>query len=293
MNRFEYHHRDNIRFGYSCFDRLILNGGVQNFQRSFQSGTIVWFLRNHFGGRWVDRALFGEISRGYRDWVEGYAKRVGVDIIEPDKDGRREQLVEPYFQRLGVQSGVAVILKAREKERIAVHHPDGNKIDVQDRHIYLDYFYLQDPQCGRMFVRICPYFPFNVRLWLNGPNWLACRLHQEGIAFEQRDNLFVDCAAPGRLQELSDAFAPADVVTPVETWLERLLPFYSVAERQQGFRHQLYLTQVEYCHNLLFAQRVALDRVFDRLMDANRGLGHPDKLAIIYRRPCFRPDPKS
>jgi hypothetical protein len=292
MNRFEYHHRDQIRFSYSCFDRLILHGGVQKFQRSFQGGNIVWFLRNHFDGRWVDRALFGEISSGYHDWVKGYAQQAGLDIVEPDKDGRREQLVEPYFQQLGVHAGVAVILKAREKERIAVHWSGGDKIGVQERYVNLYYFYLQDPQCGRMFLRICPYFPFNIRVWLNGHNWLACRMRQEGIAFEQRDNLFVDCAAPGRLQELSDAFAPADVVTPVETWLERLLPFYSTAERQQGLRHQLYLTQVEYCHNLLFEKRAALNRLFDRLMDANRGLGHPDKLAIIYRRPCFRPDTK-
>jgi hypothetical protein len=290
MNRFEYHHRDQIRFGYSCFDRLILNGGVQKFQRSFQGGSIVWFLRNHFGGRWVNRALFAEISRGYHDWVEGYAQQAGLDIVAPDKDVRREELVEPYFQQLGVHAGIAVILKAREKERIAVHWAGGNKIDVQQRYVNLYYFYLHDPQCGRMFLRICPYFPFNLRVWLNGHNWLACRWRQEGIAFEQHDNLFVACAAPGRLQELSDAFAPADVVAPVETWLSRLLPFYSAAERQQGLRHQLYLTQVEYCHNLLFAQRAALDRLFERLMDANRGLGHPEKLAVIYRRGCFRPN---
>jgi hypothetical protein len=55
-----------------------------------------------------------------------------------------------------------------------------------------------------MWLRICPYFPFNIRVWMNGHNWLAHRLQQEGIAFEQRDNLFVECAHPERLQQLAD-----------------------------------------------------------------------------------------
>jgi hypothetical protein len=46
---------------------------------------------------------------------------------------------------------------------------------------------------------------------------------------------------------------------------------------------------MEYCHNLIFHQRVVAERLFDRLMDANRGLGHPNKLAIIFRRSRFQP----
>jgi uncharacterized protein (DUF952 family) len=42
---------------------------------------------------------------------------------------------------------------------------------------------------------------------------------------------------------------------------------------------------MEYCHNLIFAKHWALDQLFERLMDANRSLGHPDKLAIVFGRP--------
>jgi len=33
MNAFYEHHQDNIRFGYRCFDRLLLNGLIQPFQQ--------------------------------------------------------------------------------------------------------------------------------------------------------------------------------------------------------------------------------------------------------------------
>jgi hypothetical protein len=53
------------------------------------------------------------------------------------------------------------------------------------------------------------------------------------------------------------------------------------------------MAQVEYCHNLIFTKQAAGQRLFDRLMDANRGLGHPDKLAIIFGRPNFRADTRT
>jgi hypothetical protein len=293
MNRFQRHHRDSIDFGYSCFDRLILNGSIVPFQHTNRGGTIHWFLRTHRQAEKISRAYLAGIANDYHDWVNRFALAQDIDIVEPKKDVRREQLVEPYFQQLGSRYGVAVILKAREPERVAWHFARANFIAVERRFVNLYYFYLNDPQCGRMFVRLCPYFPFNLSVWLNGHNWLACRLQQEGIAFEKRDNLFVACAHPERLQELSDTFAPADIIEPVETWVARLLPFFSASERQQGYRHQLYMAQVEYCHNLIFHKQAGLQRLFDRLMDANRGMGHPDKLAVVFGRAKYRPDTRT
>ena len=33
MNAFYEHHQDSIRFGYRCFDRILLNGLIQPFQQ--------------------------------------------------------------------------------------------------------------------------------------------------------------------------------------------------------------------------------------------------------------------
>ncbi len=53
------------------------------------------------------------------------------------------------------------------------------------------------------------------------------------------------------------------------------------------------MTQIEYCNNLVFDKRQTLLRLCDRLFDANRGLGHPDKLAIIFGRANFVPDTRT
>ena len=293
MNRFERHHRDSILFGYSCFDRILLNGSVLPFAHTERAASIRWFLREHRNIEHLSRAAFGKISLEYHDWVGQRALHAGIDILRPEKDTRREELVAPYYRQLGDRPGIAVILRARESERVAWHYAKTDRIEVLRRHVDLYYFYLNDPQCGRMFVKICPYFPFNITVWLNGHHWLACQLKKENIDFRMRDNLFVACARPERLQELADAFAPADIVPTVESWVARLLPFFSDAERQQGFRHALFMAQMEYCHNLIFSKRASLDKLFDRLMDANRGIGHPDKLAIIFGRQNYRPDTRT
>ena len=38
----------------------------------------------------------------------------------------------------------------------------------------------------RVFVRVCPYFPFSTRIWLNQDHWLAHQMKQAGIRFEAK-----------------------------------------------------------------------------------------------------------
>ena len=291
MNSFVSHHRQAIRFGYSCFDRVILSGSITHLQRP---GSVIWFLKNRRQAPNLTRAYFASIARDYQGWVEDFAHQQGLDILQPVPDTRREDYLEPYYQQLQGQPGIAAILKCREPERLAVSYArQGHKVEVTRRWVNLYYFYLQDPQAGRMFVRICPYFPFNISVWMNGHEWLAKQLQREGIGFRQSDNCFLECDDPQRLQALSDAWSPQDIRGVVDGWLARLLPFFSDAERQQGYRHQLYMSQMEYCHNLLFDKQAALERLFNRLMDLNRDLGQPRKLAIIFGRSRFHPDTRT
>jgi hypothetical protein len=291
MNPFLSHHRAAIRFAYSCFDRMIFNGYIPLLQHP---GAVHNFLKHQRQADNLTRRYLSGISHTYHAWVDQFAQQQGLDLLELPKDARREEWVQPYFERLQGRPGIAVLVKALEPERIAVSYSkNSDAIGLTRRCVKVYYFYLQDAQAGRMFVRICPYFPFNIAVWMNGHEWLARQLRQQGIAFRQSDNCFLDCADPDRLQTLADALSPQDISDVVDSWMERLLPYFSAAERQQGYRHHLYMTQMEYCQNLRFDQRAALDRLFSRLMDLNREIGHPDKLAVIFGRSRFHPDTRT
>lgn len=283
MNAFVEHHQDSIRFTYSCFDRMLLNAVIQVLQ---YPASVVGFLKDKRQATSLTPAYFRDISINYHQFVQTFAAEHQVQIVEPPKDVRREDWVEPFFRRLHGEPGLGVILKSRENARVAVSFPkQGNHIELLNRFVWQYYFYLHDRDFGRMFIRVCPYFPFNSRICINGHEWLACRLREEGIRFQQCGNAFRNCADPDRLQELADHFAPQHILACGHRWLAQLVPFFTDQERrQQGFGYRLFVSQVEYCTNLIFDRRAALDRLSERLLDLNRTIGAPDKVAVIFGR---------
>jgi hypothetical protein len=136
-----------------------------------------------------------------------------------------------------------------------------------------------------MFVRICPYLPFSARVCLNQHHWLANRMREEDIDFKQCTNAFVRCSAPERLQQLADSLDLRELLTCSQKWLARLTPFFTEKEREEaGCQHRLFFSQIEFCDNLVFRRRAALDNLGERLLDANRMIGQPNKISVIFSR---------
>jgi hypothetical protein len=59
---------------------------------------------------------------------------------------------------------------------------------------------------------------------------------------------------------------------------------HATERREAACQHRLFLAHVEYCDNLIFQRRAALDALGERLFDANRTIGQPTKLATIFGR---------
>ena len=133
MNPFIEHHQESIRFQYSCFDRMLLNVVVQPMQ---QPAMIVGFLDKCRHVPSITRTYFREVSEGYHRFVGRLAATQRISIVEPPKRVRREDWVEPFYQRYGSRFGIVVILKSRENARVGVSYPTpsgGNRIEVCTR----------------------------------------------------------------------------------------------------------------------------------------------------------------
>ena len=110
-------------------------------------------------------------------------------------------------------------------------------------------------------------------------------MREEGIDFQPCTNAFLRCANPARLQEMADSLMARDLLTCGRKWLAAFTPFFTERERRQaGCQHRLFFAQVELCDNLIFQRRAALDRMGERLLDANRTIGQPDKITTIFGR---------
>jgi hypothetical protein len=285
MNAFFEHHQDSIRFRYRCFDRILLHGCIQSFVDGARAQGFFWTYRHIYP---VSRDLLRGIATQYHHWVQNRSHQWKVEIVDEVREDRRDTFVKPYFQRAQPDQ-VVVILKAREPAGImtAIGDKKKNKWHLEIKRRWVDQynFYLQDARWGPMFVRVCPYFPFSVRICLNQHYWLAQRLQEAGIGFTQTQNAFRRCQDPDVLQQLADSLSGHDLITCGNKWVSRLVPFFTAQERRQGgCWHRLFFAQVEYCDNLIFYRRAALDRLGERLLDTNRDIGKPNKLTVIFGR---------
>ena len=284
MNAFYEHHKNSIRFQYRCFDRILLNGLIQPFQ---QEQRAVGFFGTYRDLYPVSRDVLREIATQFQNWVINRSKKWGAPILDAP-EGRRDDFVLPYFTAAKPDQ-VVCILKAREPARImtAIGTKKENRwhLELKQRWVNQYNFYINDSEWGRMFVRVCPYFPFSARVCLNQHHWIANRLKQKDIRFRQSTNAFSSCADPKVLQQIADSLAAKDLSRCGRKWLAQLTPFFTERERKQaGVEHRLFFSQIEYCDNLIFSRRAAVDELSQRLLDANRTIGQPNKISVIFGR---------
>lgn len=282
------HHKDNIRFGYRSFDRLLLNGLIQPFQ---QPERVIGFFNHYWQQYPVSRDVLRDIAGQFQNWVVNRSHKWGAPILEAPEN-RRDKFLDSYFRKAKPDQVVAII-KGREPARIMI--AIGNKkenrwhLQIAQRWVVQYNFYLNDERWGRMFVRMCPYLPFSARVCLNQHHWLAARMREEVIDFQQCTNAFLRCSNPARLQELADSLTARDILRCGQKWLAAFTPFFTSTERREaGCQHRLFFAQVELCDHLIFRRRAALDQMRERLLDANRTIGQPDKITTIFGRKITR-----
>jgi hypothetical protein len=107
----------------------------------------------------------------------------------------------------------------------------------------------------------------------------------EDVDFQPCANAFPRCSSPARLQETADSPTARDLSTCGRKWLATFTPFFTERERRQaGCRHRLFFSQAGLCGNLVFRRRTALNRMGERLPDANRAIGQPNKITMLFGR---------
>jgi hypothetical protein len=90
-------------------------------------------------------------------------------------------------------------------------------------------------------------------------------------------NAFVRCAAPERLQELADTLIPFDLLTCTPDAI-----LYRDRARKSRLPASAVLLASRVLGNLIFHRCAVLDNLGERLLDANRTIGRPDKIMVIF-----------
>ena len=92
-----------------------------------------------------------------------------------------------------------------------------------DRRVTCFYFYLWDLDFGPAFIKICTYFPYPAKVWLNGHEWAKQQARMAGIGFTELSNGFATCDDPAGLQAICDRLGPDQIQAFFDRWTD-LLP---------------------------------------------------------------------
>lgn len=290
--------RDHVTLSVGCIDRIYVNGYVPGLQTS---GGLCYFLQVHRGKPIPSPVLFEPMRERFVGEIRRFADRYRVPLITFKQGERKDDVVADYRARFRKSQGVVVIGVAQEKassfKATKRRTPRGSVTFDFSRHnvaVNHYYFYVLDPEWGPAFIKIGSYFPYPVKLCLNGHEWVKQRLRAQHVPFESLDNGFLTCADPARLQKICDHLGPAHLQHFFDRWSHSvpwpLLP----SDRRAGYEHRLSLWQLEVSLTQVFDCPVQGRHFFEEVIRENLDLGRPDRVRLLFpfRKNSRTPPPR-
>src|SRR2546429_4831246 len=131
---------------------------------------------------------------------------------------------------------------------------------------------------GPGFIKICTYFPYPVKAWVNGHEWAKRQALAAGIGFTALSNGFASCDDPAALQDICDRFGPGTVQVWFERWMARIPLPLTDADRDGGYWWELSMRQGGTSPTPVFDRDVHAPPVFQALPCGELGPGRPGNL---------------
>jgi hypothetical protein len=286
----------HVALEVECVDRLYLNAYVPNLQ---VGGQIVRFITQHLGQPVPSAALLGRIGNRFRREVKAFADTQGVPILhlkKPDRsrwDDRKLDHVRPYLERAEAERryGVVAIVACQEFQWVISARNRATKPNAvcfeffkEERRVGVYYFYICDPDFGPGFIKVCTYFPYPAKVWVNGHEWAKRQADHAGIDYRALSNGFAACAEPERLQAICDSLAPEHVQWFFDRWTARIPTPFTQADRAAGYWWELSMRQVELSRTLVLDDPRRARSFFEALVADNIGIGRPEEVSLVFAR---------
>ncbi len=281
----------HVQLDVECLDRLYFNGYVPNLQ---VGGQVVSFMTRHLGYEIPSPAIMERIGTAFRRGVRSFAEAQGVPVVKFGKGDRKQEVMRPYLARQARtgHSGVAAIGVAQEYQNVFAASQREDRGDTgrqvwfsfskADRRVSCFYFYLWDEDFGPAFIKVCAYFPYPVKVWLNGHEWAKRQAMRAGVGFSELSNGFASCDDPAGLQAICDRLGSGAITVFFERWMSRLPLPLTPADRDAGYWWELSMRQVETSRTIVFDAPRHARAFFEALVVDNLDIGRPDHIEVIF-----------
>jgi hypothetical protein len=289
--------RDHVTLELESIDRMYLNGYVPGVQTP---GGFIRFIKSQLGMSIPSTAAVAGMRDAFLRAIDAFVERDGVEVVEFAKGQRKDDIAQERLARFEGREGVLFVGKAQEK--VSVFRTTKRRTSSGNSYPWIYrgtampnqyYFYLLDEDFGPMFIKFSSYFPYAVKLCINGHEWVQRQLAKEGIAFERLDNGISSCDNPERLQQLCDELDETKIDAVFRKWLARLPHPWAPEHRAAGYRYQLSMLQVELALTQVLDRPLAARQLFEEIIRDHLDLGRPSQVQLIFARRVTKRTPGS
>ena len=273
-----------------CLDRIYLNGYVPNLQ---VGGQVASFMTGHLGYPIPSPAIMEKMGTAFRKAVDRFAADDEIPVVRFGKDDRKIEVMRRYLAERAKtgRAGVAAIGVAQEFAPVFTGTKKTGPGDAvwfaftkADRRVSCYYFYIWDDDFGPGFVKVCAYFPYPMKIWLNGHEWAKRQAAKAKIGFTELSNGFASATDPAALQAICDRLGPGAIRVFAERWWSMLPLPLTDADRAAGYWWELSMRQVETSRTLVFDAPRRARGFFEALVADNLDIGRPEVIELIFRR---------
>lgn len=287
--------QDHVTLELEGIDRMYLNGYVP----SLQTGAgFAYFVKEHLGYPIASTAVIAPMSRAFVDRIEGFVAQEELDLVSFRKGERKDDIAQGYLREFEAEEGVLFVGKAQEKASVFRTEKRINEAGVKYPWIIRStamvnhyYFYVLDRDFGPLFIKFCAYFPYAVKVCLNGHEWLKRQLEKREMTYEALDNGILSCEDPRRVQRLADQLDERKIEAVFRKWLRRLPHPFAPRHRAAGYRYRLSILQAEFALTQILDRPLTGRCFFEEVIRENLDLGRPDRVQLIFDRRVTRRTP--
>jgi hypothetical protein len=281
----------HVTLEVECLDRMYLNGYIGKLATG---AGLVFFMREQLDKPVPSPVVLGQISEKFRQAVKALAEQDRIPLYQFQHKERKDDLAREFRRQRPVRDAIVFIGVAQEKAQAF----NGRKVNGQfqfdrDKTVYVNhyYFYIDDEEFGPLFVKVCSYAPWSIKLCLNGHEWAKRQLDKRGIRYEALDNGFLSCAQPAKLQEICDSLGPEDIDRVFRKWLGRIPLPLRAQDRRAGYDWDLSIWQMEVSLTQIFDRPLRGREFFEEIIRDNLDLGRPDRVQLIFDRVVTKKTP--
>jgi len=282
----------HVNLEVECLDRLYLNGYIGKLATGPELSI---FMRQQLKKPVPSPVVLGQITEKFREAVKRFGAQEQIPLHEFKHDEDKDEIGNDFRRKRGTRDGVVFIGVAQEK----AYAFSGKKNDEgwfefeRDKAVYVNhyYFYIDDEDFGPLFIKICSYAPWAVKLCLNGHEWAKRQLEKRNLAYEALDNGFLSCADPVKLQQVCDSLGPENIDRVFRKWLKRLPLPLRPEDRKAGYDWDLSIWQMEVSLTQIFDRPLRGREFFEEIIRDNLDLGRPDRVQLIFDRVVTKKTP--